>query len=218
MRVWIILATATSLDIMTDLLSLLHGNDIYHQMLKWTVIVIPIYLVSKVKMQFRQKFGIAFFLCLSILMIVVAIVRICGVHTAAATIWTAFWVHIEQCVAVIAVSSTAFRTFYVSSHRKASENNQAGPYHEVPPIKLTRKKLSSQTGLSQTLTEVPTHVRGSQYDSTSGSRSEDEANGDTIHVLHENNTDIEKHVSADMAYPVIVLGFADKTNTIPNRC
>lgn len=67
-------------------------------------------------------------------------------------------------------------------------------------------------GLSQSSSEAPTRVCKGQYDSTSGSSPEDEANGDTIHVLHEINTDVEKHVSvgsADPAFSIFYFFFCE---------
>ncbi|KAL8757059.1 MAG: hypothetical protein Q9199_002500 [Rusavskia elegans] len=79
------------------------------------ILTIPPYLIWKVRISRRQKLGIAFFLCLSTSMVIIAIIRISQVHSPIYNIWATFWQQLEGCVAILMVSLTAFRTLFVTS-------------------------------------------------------------------------------------------------------
>lgn len=104
--------TEISLDITTDLL----------------IIMIPILLLWKVQIKARQKLLLGVFLCLSICMIAVAIVRISGLrirHTIIDVQWQAFWLEVEATIAVNVVSITAFRSVLGIKASKAREKNRS---------------------------------------------------------------------------------------------
>jgi hypothetical protein len=85
------------------------------------VVSFPIALLWKVRMNLRQKLGLAVFLCLSLVMAIVAIVRIAGIKLGASTVdivWLAFWMQQECSIAVIMVSTSAFRSFFVTDTTK----------------------------------------------------------------------------------------------------
>ena len=93
--------------------------------------------MSKTKLHPRQKFGIASFLCLSIFMIIIAIIRISRVHAADFEIWASFWQQFEGCIAVLMLSLTAFRTVFVQ--KKQSSSDQQKPSQSY----LRRRLFSS---------------------------------------------------------------------------
>ena len=137
-------------------------------------------------------------------MIIIAIIRICGVHTAGSLQWINFWVHIEACVAVITVSSTAFRTFYISNHPRTYENQQPNPKYDrlSKPIALQKRSESNKndTGTSITFpsttsTGIHTHIRRSPSKPGFGETLQDDLDGDTIYVTHEISTDVNGSVS-----------------------
>ena len=68
-------------------------------------------------MQLQQKLGLATFLCLQILMIVIAVIRISGFiyHDAFDEGWVYLWQQIEACISVSTISLTAFRTMFVAN-------------------------------------------------------------------------------------------------------
>ncbi|KAL8701855.1 MAG: hypothetical protein Q9201_004683 [Fulgogasparrea decipioides] len=101
-------ATTIALDILSDLM----------------ILAIPPYLIWKVKISRRQKIGIAFFLCLSIVMVLIAIIRISQVHTETYNVWATFWQQLEGCIAILMVSLTAFRTLFVSTPQDSREKGQ----------------------------------------------------------------------------------------------
>ena len=102
-------AVTIALDIITDLM----------------ILSLPIYLLYQIKLKPRQKIGIGSFLCLSVFMIIIAIIRISRVHAADFEVWACFWQQIEGCVAVLMVSLTAFRTLFVGKHASASDQQKA---------------------------------------------------------------------------------------------
>lgn len=71
-------------------------------------------------MQAEQKLGLAAFLCLQVLMIIIAIIRISGFiyHNAFDEGWVYMWQQIEACVSVSTISLTAFRIMFVASNSR----------------------------------------------------------------------------------------------------
>ncbi|KAL8699566.1 MAG: hypothetical protein Q9201_005933 [Fulgogasparrea decipioides] len=101
---------AKCLDIVTDIL----------------LITIPVALLWNVRIKTRQKLGIGAFLCLSVVMVIVAIVKASGIRTSVDSfdlVWEIFWQQIEACVAVLMVSFTAFRSIFISGKSKANKRN-----------------------------------------------------------------------------------------------
>ncbi|KAL9579386.1 MAG: hypothetical protein Q9212_005142 [Teloschistes hypoglaucus] len=181
-------ATTIALDILSDLM----------------ILAIPPYLIYKVSISLRQKVGIAFFLSLSTIMVLIAIIRISQVHTRTYNVWATFWQQLEGCVAILMVSLTAFRTLFVSSpHSSAAVEREKAKRPSGSERRLWYKyKASSSEGKrsgsieraqvvdvsmpSATLTGMRTFIRGSPRASImataaapSGSR---DPRHDTIHV------------------------------------
>ncbi len=125
--------TATVLDIVTDILSLSrfwHHNDApfdstltVHPL----AMVIPIRILWQIQMKISQKLILGSFLCLSIMMIIAALICISRIRTSTNSVdvtWENFWQMVETCVAVNMVSLNAFRTLFVvhRSRQKDSPN------------------------------------------------------------------------------------------------
>jgi hypothetical protein len=146
------------MDIMTDLL----------------VLSFPVIVLWKVRIKMRQKLGVALFLCLSVVMVVVAIVRIAGTHLHDGSldiVWLEFWMQQESSLAVIIVSCSAFRSFFVA-------NTAAGPSPVYSPESWKKRRIQrrplpdqddmeSANGLPQipraTLTGMRTQIRNMQH-------------------------------------------------------
>lgn len=88
-----------------------------------TVVSIPIIILRGSLLRRSTKFGLAVFLCLSIFMVICAIVRMAGFHYKGLEddVWEFFWQHIKGAVAVMMASITAFRTLFV----KQTSNSEA---------------------------------------------------------------------------------------------
>ena len=83
-----------------------------------TVVAVPVCLLWKVKIRLSQKIILGTFLCLSVCMFALSLVRIIGGthggHTGPILDfeWLTFWLVVEASVAVTVVSLTAFRSLY----------------------------------------------------------------------------------------------------------
>ena len=92
------------------------------------VLIIPIHILCQIKINFRQKLVLGATLCLSIVMIMIAIIRISAIrgHTSLDIVWGDFWNQTEACTALITVSFSAFRSFFVAreSREREAQNRQ----------------------------------------------------------------------------------------------
>ena len=81
------------------------------------VLSFPIILLRDVRVGLRQKVALTLSLCLSLVMVIVAIVRIAGYRTFGGEVdivWLAFWQQQESSIAVMVVSISAFRALFVA--------------------------------------------------------------------------------------------------------
>ncbi|KAI1146816.1 hypothetical protein F4825DRAFT_472133 [Nemania diffusa] len=83
------------------------------------VVSIPIIVLRNSLLSRSTKFGVAIFLCLSIFIAIIAIIRVSGYYYKGYgnTIWEFFWQQVECAVAVTTASITAFRTLFVKQQR-----------------------------------------------------------------------------------------------------
>ena len=94
-------AITTTTDILTDIV----------------VLSFPVILLWRVRVDARQKFALALPLCLSMVMIIVAVVRIAGIRLAndrVDIIWVIFWQQQGSSIAVMIVSLSAVRALFVA--------------------------------------------------------------------------------------------------------
>lgn len=160
--------------------------NLYHP-----VIVIPVLLLWRVRIKFQQKLALGLSLCLSIIMIITAIVQISGIHAPTNTIdvtWEIFWQLMEACIAVIMVSLTAFRSLFVAYGSGAKSPPQKPSLRKRvlnSRIIVGRKRAGgSDSEEMERLPEIPratltgmrTFIRGK---GTEGSVMKSEASGDT---------------------------------------
>ena len=105
----------------------------------------------------RQKLSVAAFLCLSIFMIVVAIVRIAGLrlkgpylnHHQMDIQWDLFWQEIEATVAVIMVSITAFRSLLGMKTLKSPEGKDRRHWYSYRLKRSPKASRAFKSGSSQ---------------------------------------------------------------------
>ena len=124
--------------------------------------MIPIYLIWLLRARTRQKFELATFLCLSIFMIILAIVRIGGLryNNRIDLSWNHLWFHLESCTAVTMLSATAFRSLFVSAVPKG---NRAAPWVPSTDRLLGRHKRNvlDHQDPDELSTPPPTLTKGS---------------------------------------------------------
>ncbi|KAI0850263.1 hypothetical protein F5Y00DRAFT_268414 [Daldinia vernicosa] len=110
-------ALVTVLDILSDLM----------------VLSIPIIVLRGSFLSRSTKFGLAIFLCLSIFMVICAIVRIAGFHYRGLEddTWEFFWQHNEGAVSVMMASITAFRTLFVKQANSTEDTIPRSPVESL---------------------------------------------------------------------------------------
>ena len=99
-------------------------------------------------MQMEQKIGLATFLCLQVLMIIIAIIRISGFiyHDAFDIGWVYLWQQIESCVSVSTISLTAFRVMFVASTSRRDHSPWHWSTSSARIRKLFKRSSESSTG------------------------------------------------------------------------
>lgn len=137
------------------------------------VVSFPIILLWKVKLRLLQKLGLGIMLSLSLVMAIVAIVRIAGIRLQTGEVdilWVAFWQQQECSIAVTTLAITAFRSVFVASTSTPQRARLISAYWKN---KLFRRMASDKweekdvDGLptipSATLTGMRAMIRGSGH-------------------------------------------------------
>ena len=78
----------------------------------------PIAILLQIQINARPKAGIGLWLCLSLAMVIIALVGIAGIKLAGGKVdivWLVLWQQQESSIAVIMVSMSAFRSLFVES-------------------------------------------------------------------------------------------------------
>ena len=109
------------------------------------VVSFPVVLLWKVRINLRQKIGLGISLCLSFMMVIIAIIRIAGIRLENGTVdivWLASLEQQECSIAVIMVSVSAFRSLFVAN---TTTNPSPKPYKSPPHW---RKRFLQKEGVS----------------------------------------------------------------------
>lgn len=161
---------ATVLDVGTDILSNSHQPRCFalaveQELTKSSVVSIPVLILRKSQMKLTQKLGLGGFFCLSMTMVLIALVRMSVYRRHGNQIdatWHVCWLYLEACVATMMASITAFRTLFVhggSKQREIKAQNQAAMYswREKVLRKIKSGRSDSWQDLSQgeTLPKIP---------------------------------------------------------------
>lgn len=98
-------------------------------LLRYAVVAIPIAVLRTSKIQLKQKLALASFMCLSLVMVVLAIIRVSKIHDASNVdvVWEIFWQYMEASVAVLMASITTFRTLFIRQTQKEAKEKQWRP-------------------------------------------------------------------------------------------
>ena len=164
-------ATAISLDIVTDVLSKSTLSPHHRSSNFSKVPLIPISLLWRVQIKPHQKVGLGIFLCLSVVMIIVAITKASGLNYLGSfdNSWIYLWQQVEACAAVTIISLTAFRSVFVANGSNILHKKQASPWQVTVSRVLRRNKkrgyedrdLNNLTIPSATLTGMRTLIDSS---------------------------------------------------------
>lgn len=162
-------STIISLDILTDVM----------------IIAIPICVLWKVKIVTRQKVLLGGSLCLSICMIIAALIRFSGIGVAGTSIditWGVFWQFIEGCIAISMVSLTAFRSLFINDGFKLPQKKAKPMWSSREWIRNRKLREAKKNEIdnnlpaipSATLTGMRTLIRGGSHPTLTTQTSVDE--------------------------------------------
>lgn len=84
------------------------------------VVIIPVLVLNRTQMKLSRKVGLGISLCLSVVMALIALIRIGGyrIQGKIDITWRIFWQYVEAYVAIIMGSTAAFRTLFLSKKSK----------------------------------------------------------------------------------------------------
>lgn len=123
---FVLTAIVITLDILTDVL----------------IIAIPVRLLWAVRIKPRQKLRLGLSLCLSIFIIITAVVKISRLRDTHGTFnmaWVLFWHYAEACIAVLMVSLTAFSSLFVSQNLSPQRPNIAPSWYAKLHLRRARR-------------------------------------------------------------------------------
>lgn len=130
------------------------------------------------QMRLRQKVAVGSFLCLSLVMIAMALVRVSKMPgvTAIDTPYEIFWQYMEASVAILMASLTAFRTMFVlQKEKKMREERMKRPSYSWRNWGHRKKSNDVEEGLPEvpraTITGIRNFIRG--YNKTATNKSKD---------------------------------------------
>ena len=125
---------------------------------EFTVISIPIIVLRKATIGLGRKLSIAVVLCMSLLMIAIALVR--GISAAVLgtgdQLWITFWIQIEASVSIIAACPTAFRSLFLVNR---SFNQTPDQRSLLERLKKKTKPSLPSIHVGATLTGLRTAIR-----------------------------------------------------------
>lgn len=180
------------------------------------MITIPIRLLWNLRIKTRQKLGIGAFLCLSVVNIILAITEVSPVRTSVDSynlVWVVFWQYIEACSAVLMISSTAFRSFFLSNRLRHEKGNERPRIFQRLQTWLSARTVSrgdaKHLSPSAQLVQAPPHMTldtsfhalrrkdllGSQLHPVSQSASSDSQDPESR--LQDEPKDLENFVNQD---------------------
>ncbi|KAK4639816.1 hypothetical protein QC761_701590 [Podospora bellae-mahoneyi] len=171
------------------------------------IVSIPIIILYQAKIRTRQKVALGMFLCLSLVMVCIAITRASKIKGAQGIDipWEFFWQFMEATIAVLMGSLTVFRTLLAFQTNKNSEERKgaAGPspksralfsFHErMRRWREKRAQHSDEESLSD-LPQIPSAtMSGMRTFIRRNNRDEGlETSAGTVRVLSQNDTLAEK--------------------------
>ncbi|KAJ4347927.1 uncharacterized protein N0V89_009299 [Didymosphaeria variabile] len=88
------------------------------------ILVIPVVLIWKIRITWKQKLALAFTLCLTIVMVIITIARIAGLKWRGKldSIWETYFIVIAAEIGLSLVAVSAFRALYVSKSKDRHVN------------------------------------------------------------------------------------------------
>lgn len=115
--------------------------------MKLQVLYIPVNLIWKIQLRWRQKVPLVFSLCLTGIVILVSITRVAGIKRSGDKAWQTYFLIVSAEIGVILASISTYRAFYVS--RRRSDDIRAGTsrghqkYRFLPTRQIVKRFFAS---------------------------------------------------------------------------
>jgi hypothetical protein len=160
------------------------------------VVSIPILVLRQSKMKLRQKVAVGCFLCLSLVMIAMALVRVTKMpgFTAIDTPYEIFWQYMKASIAILMASLTAYRTMFVlQKEKRMHQERMKRPSYSWRRWAYRKRSNDEEMDLPEvpraTLTGMRTFINGNNRTTV---------NKSTL-LLGEESTEIS-HVSSEGSF------------------
>lgn len=118
-----------------------------NQLIAATVVSIPIIILRKTQMRPSEKLGVGVFLCLSVVMAVIAIIRISAYRVRGRSgsldvTWVFLWLYLQACIAIIMACLPAFRYLFTRRGSRALDEDKrnGSPSPAYVPVRSQLRK------------------------------------------------------------------------------
>lgn len=134
------------------------------------VVTIPVWLLWNLHIKRRQKLGVGAFLCLSLLMAIIACIRVSrlNIYGTYDFTWLIFWLQFEACVAVLTVSLTAFPAIFSAEGAKGGLKDAKLKYSSMLQKFNSRKRHHHMEPNHQAPPTYPSPILGSSRSTMRG--------------------------------------------------
>jgi hypothetical protein len=119
------------------------------------IVAVPLVILNKSMMPFSQKASLAAMLCLSVAMIICALIRLIGSITdtrkdgsGTAPVWATYWAMVESCVSLIMTSVIVIRGVFITTLIKDDRQKQESILNRFGRRLLSTLRLSGSSGRS----------------------------------------------------------------------
>ena len=118
---------------------------------------IPILVLRKSQIPKKQRIILACFLCLSLVMAMIAIIRVSKMKGSSNIdlVWELFWQYIEAVVAVLMCSLTAFRTVFTTQQTSVAKRQWQPSASWIQRMKWKKSSEKSADADSDALPTIP---------------------------------------------------------------
>lgn len=159
------------------------------------IIAIPIRVLWKVKMATRQKIILGTSLCLSICMIIAALIRFSGIGAGGSIdmSWNIFWMFVEGCIAVIMVSLTVFRSLFTNDGFKLPQRKAKAIWSSREWLRNRKLWEAKKNEIDDDLPAIPSAALTGMRTLTRAGSQPTRTSVDEIHYYGGSRTHSENH-------------------------
>jgi uncharacterized membrane protein YozB (DUF420 family) len=126
----------------------------------FSVLVIPVMVVWRIKIHWTQRVALAFSLCLTIFLIVITVVRVSGLvnKDIVDNVWEIYWTLLSAEVGIILAAAISFRALFVARSNSKKSNlspqEQARQFFKRSYLSRKRRKNGPYTDTFDTMSDT----------------------------------------------------------------